>query len=141
MARAGLYGAILSLLAVLPVFAATVEVTVIGIRNAHGDVRVALCSKQRFLGTTCEHVGHMPAQPGTVTVRITGVPPGIWAAQAFHDEDRDGKIGRNLLGLPTEGLGFSNDARFRFGPPTFTDAAFQLTEPGGRITVPLHYNF
>lgn len=125
----------------VPSAAATVDVVVTGVRNSQGDVRVAICSRQRFLKPQCEHFGQAPAHAGEVTVRITDVPPGTWAAQAFHDEDRDGKLGTNLLGLPTEGLGFSNDARFRFGPPSFEDAAFQLNASGGQIRLPLRYNF
>lgn len=120
--------------------AATLEVTVAGVRNAQGEVRVAVCSPERFLGEACEHVAHAPARPGAVTLRLD-VPPGTWAAQAFHDEDRDGRIGTNLLGIPTEGIGFSNDVRFRFGPPDFQDAAFRLAPGGGRIRFNLNYQF
>jgi uncharacterized protein (DUF2141 family) len=116
-------------------------VVVTGVRNAQGQVRVAICSRDRFLQPECQHVDQAPARTGEVTVRIQNVPPGTWAAQAFHDEDGDGKIGTNLLGLPTEGLGFSNDARFRFGPPSFDDAAFQLGRTDGRIRFKLRYNF
>ncbi len=119
--------------------AATLEVTVAGIRNDRGDVRVAVCTEAAFLKPTCEHVGRAPAQPGEVTVRIEGVPPGTWAAQAFHDENRNGVIDRNFLGIPTEGLGFSNDAKFNFGPPGFAAAAFQLGPAGGRIRFSLRY--
>ena len=41
--------------------------------------------------------------------------PGVYAAQAFHDENMNDKVDRNVLGLPTVGIGFSNDAPFRFG--------------------------
>ncbi len=114
-------------------------VTVAGVRNDTGQVRIAVCSKANFLKPTCEHVATAPAKAGEVVVRLEGVPPGTWAAQAFHDEDGDGKIGTNLLGIPTEGLGFSNDAPFRFGPPSFGDAAFLLVPGGGRIRFSLRY--
>ena len=117
---------------------ATLEVVVGGIRNDRGDIRVAVCSEATFLKPTCEHVGHVAAQSGEVTVRIE-VPPGTWAAQAFHDENRNGIIDRNFFGIPTEGLGFSNDARFNFGPPSFAAAAFQLGPAGGRIHFSLRY--
>ncbi len=113
--------------------------TVTGVRNDVGTVRVAVCTKANFLKPACEHVGSAPAKAGEVVVRLEGVPPGTWAAQAFHDEDGDGKIGTNLLGIPTEGLGFSNDAQFRFGPPSFSDAAFVLGPGGGRIRFSLRY--
>lgn len=118
--------------------AATLEVTVTGIRNAQGDIRLAVCSRDTFLKPTCEHVAHIPAKPGQVTLRLD-VPPGTWAAQAFHDENSNGKIDTNILGIPTEGIGFSNDVRFRFGPPAFDDAEFQLAPTGGRITFSLRY--
>lgn len=149
MARAGLSGAVAALLLALPAAAqtpaptpapVTLVVTVEGVRNATGDVRVAICSKARFLSETCEYMGVAKARPGPVSVRIA-VPPGTYAAQAFHDEDGDGKIGRNTLGLPTEGLGFSNDAAMRFGPPRFDEAAFQLGPDGGQIHFHLRYAF
>ena len=118
--------------------AATLDITIAGIRNARGDIRVAVCSTDTFLKPTCEHVAHTPAQTGEVTLHIV-VPPGTWAAQAFHDENRNGKIDTNILGIPTEGLGFSNAAPFRFGPPDFADAAFQLAPAGGRIRLSLRY--
>ncbi len=46
------------------------------------------------------------------------------AFAALHDEDGDGELGRDLIGLPTEGYGFSNDARDPFGPPSFAAASF-----------------
>jgi uncharacterized protein (DUF2141 family) len=41
-----------------------------------------------------------------------------------------------LFGAPRQGFGFSRDAKMRFGPPGFADAAFTL---GDVVTVPLHY--
>lgn len=118
--------------------AAPLEITVAGIRNDRGDVRVAVCTEAEFLKPSCQLVSRAPAQPGEVTIRID-VPPGTWAAQAFHDENRNGVIDRNFFGIPTEGLGFSNDARFNFGPPGFAAAAFQLGPAGGRIRFSLRY--
>jgi uncharacterized protein (DUF2141 family) len=84
-------------------------------------------------------VGSAPAQPGAVTIRLENVPPGVWAAQAFHDENGNGVLDTTMLGMPSEGLGFANDARMRFGPPSFADAAIQLTPAGGSIHFTLRY--
>ena len=123
-----------------PVLAATLEITVGNVRNAAGDIRVAVCSTGAFLKEQCEFNGTVAAKRGETVVRLE-VPPGVWAVQAYHDEDRNGEVTRNALGLPTEGLGFSNDAPFRFGPPTYRDAAFQLPAAGGRIRLNLRYLF
>ena len=138
MARAGLSGLVL-LMAVGTARAGTLEVQVAGVRNSEGDVRVAVCSERTFLEKTCEHVGHAKAHPGVVTVQINGVSAGVWAVQAFHDENGDRAINRNFFGLPKEGIGFSNDARFRFGPPRFADAAVRVGADGGMVRFSLRY--
>ncbi len=115
------------------------EVTVTGIHSAKGTILVAVCDQATFLQPTCRYKGRAPAAAGSVTVRIAGVPPGSYAAQAYGDENDNGKIDRNLFGIPTEGIGFSNDAKMRFGPPSFADAAFTVGPAGGRIAFALRY--
>jgi len=118
--------------------AGKLEVVVAKVRNGKGHVRVAACSVDTFLKESCQWNGEVKAAPGAVTVTLD-VPPGTWAVQAYHDEDDSGDVTRNFLGIPTEGLGFSNDAPFRFGPPKFADAAFRLGADGGRIRLNLRY--
>jgi len=118
--------------------AAKLEIVVAKVRNGNGHVRVAVCSAELFLKDSCQWNGDAKSTPGEVTVTLD-VPPGVWAVQAFQDEDDSGEVTRNLLGIPTEGIGFSNDAPFRFGPPKFADAAFRLGPSGGRIQLNLRY--
>ena len=118
--------------------AARLEIVVGNIRSAKGHIRVAVCSADTFLKETCQWHAQGRAAPGEVTVTLD-VPPGTWAAQAYQDETDVGKITRNFFGLPTVGIGFSNDAPFRFGPPSFADAAFRLDAGGGRIRLNLRY--
>ena len=56
------------------------------------------------------------------------LPPGTWAVLSFQDENDNGKLDRNVLGIPKERYAFSRDARGRFGPPSFEDAAFVLRD-------------
>lgn len=129
------------LLLAMPVAAApgVVEVTVTGVRNAAGHVLVAVCDQASFLAPTCPYRGRAPARPGAVLVRVTGVPAGTYAVQAFHDENDNGKLDRNFLGMPREGMGFSRDAPMRFGPPDFAAAAVTLTAEGGALSFALRY--
>ncbi|MGI4939136.1 MAG: DUF2141 domain-containing protein [Janthinobacterium lividum] len=141
MARACLYGAVAvvaSSLASTAAPAATLEVTIANVRNNKGHVRVAACTSATFLKERCAYNAQVPSVTGETVVRLE-VPPGTWAVQAYQDENDSGKVDRNLLGIPTVGLGFSNDAPFRFGPPSYGDAAFQLGAGGGRIRLTLRY--
>ncbi len=122
-----------------PASAATVAVTVHGVRNDHGHVRVAICPAATFLHPNCPWFGNAPAHPGDVRVLVTNVPPGTYAAEAFHDEDDNGKLERSFFGLPEEGMGFSNDARMYFGPPKFDAASFQVGGTDKEIGFRLKY--
>jgi uncharacterized protein (DUF2141 family) len=123
------------LLIAAPAQAATVTVTITGVRTAHGHVLVAICPRANFLQPDCPWHGLAQAHPGDVRVVIDNVPPGTYAAQAFHDEDDNGRLERSFLGLPKEGMGFSNDAPMHFGPPRFDTASFKLGGGGGGMAI------
>lgn len=53
-----------------------------------------------------------------------------------HDENRNGRLDANLIGVPIEGYGFSNDPAVR-GKPTFDDIAFEIGQANRAITVAL----
>ena len=53
-------------------------------------------------------------------------PYGVYAIKTFHDEDKDGELNTNFLGMPTEDYGFSNNARGSFGPASWEDAKFNF---------------
>lgn len=116
-----------------------VEVMVTGVRSGRGHVLAALCMQHEFLKEHCAFNGSAEAGPGAVLIRITGVPPGMYAVQAWHDENDNGSIDRDLLGIPLEGVGFSRDAPIRFGPPSFKDAQFQVGPDGGQTALKLKY--
>ena len=135
MTRAGqcAFAGVLGVLAA-PVSAERVRVEVAGLRSDAGLLRAAVCSRDEFLQPDCSHSGASPAGEGAVT--IDGVPGGEWAVQVFHDEDSDGDLDRRGR-RPLEGMGFSRDARMRFGPPRFADAAFALQGGPGDAVVRL----
>ncbi len=117
----------------------TLQVTVTNVRSDRGRVRVAVCPRASFLQPSCAWHAFAPAHVGSVVVTVSGLPLGVYAVQSYLDENDDGKINRSLLGIPTEGLGFSNDAPMRFGPPSFDDAAIRLGSAGGAVSLRLRY--
>jgi hypothetical protein len=46
----------------------------------------------------------------------------------IHDENMKGKIDTNRMGIPTEGYGFSYDAKASLGTPSFSAASLSLVE-------------
>lgn len=108
--------------------AASIEVRVQGVTTPpKGTVRVAICDKATFL-KDCPHSASAPAQQGETIVTVDNVPPGNWAVLSYQDENDNGELDRNILGIPKERYAFSREARGRFGPPSFEDAAFVLRD-------------
>jgi len=49
-------------------------------------------------------------------VVLTNLDPGKYAIILFHDENGNGKLDKNALGVPTEPYGFSNNVQGFLGP-------------------------
>jgi uncharacterized protein (DUF2141 family) len=75
------------------------------------------------------------ADKADVAAMIEGLPVGRYAIKAFHDIDGDGKMSSNPFGMPTEPFAFSNNAKGAMGPATWTDAAFDVTSGGTKISI------
>jgi uncharacterized protein (DUF2141 family) len=56
--------------------------------------------------------------------RFEGLPKGRYAISVVHDENANRKLDTGLFGIPSEGLGASNNPKGSFGPPSFDAAAF-----------------
>ena len=128
------------LVTALPARAGDLIVEVTEIRNDRGLIRLALHNDpeefpegERFSGFD------EPAKPGSIVVTMKDIPAGRYAAALLHDENRDGGMNTNFIGLPLEGFGFSRDARVLLGPPTFEAAAFEVPHEGTRITIRVRY--
>ena len=54
------------------------------------------------------------------------LPDGIYAIGLYVDSNKNEKLDTNFFGIPKEQFGFSNNAKGRFGPPSFESASFEL---------------
>jgi uncharacterized protein (DUF2141 family) len=70
---------------------------------------------------------------------FSNVSTGSYAICVFHDENSDRKVNTNIIGIPKEGIGVSNNAKGSFGPPKFDDAKFVFKGPEQTIRVSLSY--
>jgi uncharacterized protein (DUF2141 family) len=119
--------------------AAELKVTIEQVATGSGTLLVAVCTPETFLRRGCSHTGRAPAVSGEAQVVVRGIEPGVYAVQAFHDENGNFDLDRNIFGLPQEGMGFSNDAPMRFGPPSFEDAAIAIEAGGAATRLRLRY--
>ena len=79
-----------------------------------------------------------PMRNGAAQVVFLGLPPGRYALRAFADENGNTKLDTNMLGIPTERYGFSNDARGTMGPPDFEASALPVGTSDLTTVIHLH---
>src|SRR5260221_13205135 len=77
--------------------AGNVKVTVERVPNARGEVHVDVCDEATFLGPNCPFEAFVPARRGKVTVTVPNVPPGRYAAVAYHDTNANRDLDVNGL--------------------------------------------
>lgn len=108
---------------------ASLHLKIEGLRSSKGSVR--LCIWRDGDGfPDCKKNAHVvaevvPAAP-TVELDIGALEPGTYGVSAIHDENDNHKLDKNFVGLPTEGVAFSNDAKISFGPPKFEKVRFNV---------------
>lgn len=81
----------------------------------------------------------IPAQKDSVSVCVDAFNTGFHGIRVFHDVDNDGELASNLVGMPTEPWGMSNNAKGSFGPPSWDDMKFEVTESGAKQSIQLNH--
>lgn len=110
----------------------TLDVRVDNVRPDQGQVRVALYDQSNWLGQPV--VAQQTASSGaTVTLRLQVPASGRYGLAAYQDVNDDGRLNRNLVGIPSEPTAFSNDAPMNFGPPRFSDAVLDISAPSQAV--------
>ena len=88
-----------------------------------GDAEKAILSKIVDVHQTSEHVV------------VGDLAPGKYAVSIMQDENGNGKMDFNFLGIPKEGFGFSNNPTVYFGPPSFNAAAIEVGASAVAVTI------
>jgi uncharacterized protein (DUF2141 family) len=107
---------------------AILHIEVKGIEKSKGKLYVGLFRKKdKFPEIKGQFKGILVnAQNPKTTLTIEDLPPDTYALAVFHDLNENNILDKNLLGVPVEIYGFSNNARRTFSAPSFEEAAFEL---------------
>jgi uncharacterized protein (DUF2141 family) len=120
-----------------------IHVKVLNIQNRNGTVDCALFDSpagfpREFLHSA-QNVMVIKIRNTAARCDFEAIPPGTYALAVIHDENSNGKLDTNVLGIPTEGYGFSNNAKALIGTPSFSAAAFAYNGQTLDMTISLHY--
>ena len=116
--------------------ASTLTVQITGLRNAKGKINLTLYRDSKFVETRDVEID---AKTSSAKAVFEKIPQGIYAVYLFHDENINGKMDTNFMGMPTEGYGMSNNPKKRMGRPGFDETNFQLSQPEFQVEVKLIY--
>ena len=108
------------------------------IRNAGGNILISVFDNARDYadtsGSADQYHTFVSVKPHDASVMVVfpDFPAGTYAVIVIHDENSNNDLDSNMLGIPSEGLSFSNyDGNL--SEPTFKEAAF--THRGGKDSV------
>ena len=105
----------------------TVLLEVSSFKNTRGTLNCRLFTK----------ASDFPDGEGILTLRtpITGtnttctfpnVEPGTYAVAVVHDENINGKLDKNFVGVPSEGYGVSNNKTYALSAPKWDESIFTI---------------
>ncbi|MFP4545200.1 MAG: DUF2141 domain-containing protein [Candidatus Kapaibacterium sp.] len=109
----------------------TIVVKISGIESDKGKIIANLHNQEDAFPMESEKSlmnGESRIENGNAEIIFQKVPYGKYAIAVHHDENSNGEVDTNFIGIPSEGLAASNNAGGTFGPPSFDDASFSLNE-------------
>lgn len=107
--------------------------------DAHGDLAyLVFATDEGYPGEKEKAIRHgfmpIPGQAKQMRFEVE-LPAGTYAVSVYEDLNGNHKLDHNLIGIPREPVGASNNPKGRFGAPRFAECAFELGRTGKTITI------
>lgn len=120
--------------------AGRLDVGIAALRSAKGALIVCLTrDPAHFPDCSGDRAArHLTIPANGVLARFIDLPSGDYALALIHDENGNGRLDM-LIGIPTEGVGFSRNPRLTFGPPRFAAAQFRVEQAETSQDVRMRY--
>ena len=126
----------------LPEKSGSILINISNIRSATGKINVSLFATTDGFPSNPQKavaIQSLEIEGNQATLRFNNVPFGTYGIACHHDENGNGKMDTNLLGIPKEGYGISNNALNRFSKPQFEAAKFPFNEAVQSINIKMFY--
>jgi len=109
-------------------------------RSSKGVLQICLTAQEKYF-PDCEDdpdARKMTIEASSGIARFDNLPTGNYAAAILHDENANARLDK-FIGIPREGIGFSRNPKFSFGPPKFRNAVFAVESGETRETIRIKY--
>lgn len=118
----------------------SVTITIDNIKSTKGTIQIAFFNKaESFPKVGGEYkLVEFKISDGKTKFTIKDLPDGEYAIAIHHDENSDGKMNTNMIGIPKEGYAFSKNFKPKFSAPKFSDCAIRI-DSDQKMTVKMIY--
>ena len=117
------------------------KVIVNGLKNSEGQIMISINKgpeewpegnfyEQRFISQFKSPIH---------TINFEDLPYGDYAIGLLHDENVNGKMNKNFLGMPKEGFAFSRNYKVMFRAPKYEEANFNVDSSEKNVTIYMQY--
>lgn len=113
----------------------TLTIEIDNLKNSNGQILMELDDKnENKIQGIIEKIKN-----NKCTIVVKNLKPGEYSFKYFHDENNNNKLDLNWIGIPTEGFGFSNNAKVLFGPPDFEKTLFVFKQTQTLKCKPIYF--
>lgn len=120
----------------------TIQITVEGVRNKNGCIQLAVFdsdinfkNENPIIEKTFKKNF---AKSGVLNIEFD-LKPGNYGIAILDDENSDGKMDYNLIGIPVEGFGFSNFNSSGLRKPKFKNFSFDVNSGINLVYIKMRY--
>lgn len=117
------------------------QLQILKMRNYNGALLISVYNSKEGFPKNPEQAFLKFKVPATQAqqILIPNLPVGDYAVAIAHDENGNDRIDTGFLGIPKEGVGFSNNPAIDFGPPSFKEAHFIVPAEGLTLQIKTKY--
>lgn len=112
------------------------------IKNAQGLMRINLFQTAKGFPGEYQQAAEFKTKAAIfnmMKIKWTGLARGEYAVSVVHDENENGKLDTNFFGIPSEGVGVSNNTFPTFSAPKFESAKFRVDSDSTHIIIKMKY--
>jgi len=108
--------------------AANLTVNISDVEQGKGHLLVALyADEESYNSSKANFASKVKAAHEQESVVFENLPDGEYAIKMYQDENDNNSLDVNIMGIPKEGYGFSNNGGM-FGSPKYVEAKFTIKE-------------
>lgn len=118
------------------------DIKITGLKSNDGYIRLAIYDKAKDFPKNGEYYKLYKIKISNKTSKLTinNLPAGDYAIAIMHDKNNNKKMDKNMMGIPKEGFGFSNNPKIVFKEPSFNECKISMTnQPQSILIKMIHF--